>query len=62
MGHDKRKMLARVRHKERKRLAGKCKSKARYEFAEAQLWAMQYRQKPYKCPLCGYWHLTSTKS
>lgn len=58
MGSDKKKMLARVRHKERKRMAGKCESKVRYSFMEAQVFAVRYDQKHYKCPVCKGWHLT----
>lgn len=60
MESDKRKMLNKVRHKERKRNAGKCESKIRYEFAEAQLYAIRYRQRAYRCPVCKGWHLTSS--
>lgn len=58
MGGDKRKALAKVRHRERKRQAGKCESKIRYTFTEAHVFAVRYKQTPYKCHICKEWHLT----
>lgn len=61
MGGDRRKALAKARHKERKRMAGKCMGKVHYSFAEAQIEGVRYRQKPYKCPICGGWCLTGKR-
>jgi hypothetical protein len=56
---DKRKMLARVRAKERKRNAGKCAGKVAYVWGDAMIFASTYQQAPYHCPICKKWHLTS---
>jgi len=61
MGSGKRKMIAKMRHKDRKRQAGRCSSKTAYEFAEAQLYGIRYAQSAYKCSVCQRWHLTSKR-
>jgi hypothetical protein len=59
MSKEKKKMLSRVRAKQRKGGAGKCLNKRAYGFAEAKLYAASLGQQAYKCPICGNWHLTS---